>query len=33
MDRKMGLFSALARARASAPHGYQSTGLWACCRR
>src|SRR3954453_10759787 len=25
----MGRFSALARANASGPHGYQSTGLWA----
>jgi len=27
----MGLSSALAFANASSPHGYQSTGLWACC--
>ena len=25
-----GLSSSLARAKASSPHGYQSTGLWAC---
>src|SRR5581483_5505368 len=29
----MGLFSRLAFSKASGPHGYQSTGLWACCRR
>src|SRR5581483_2847895 len=28
-----GLFSACARANASSPHGYQSTGLSLCCRR
>ena len=27
----MGLFSAFANASASLPHGYQNTGLWACC--
>src|SRR5262245_16057397 len=32
-DRKTSLFSFLAFANASGPHGYQSTGLWACCRR
>ena len=30
MERKIGLSSALALAKASSPHGYQSTGLWAC---
>src|SRR5262249_29880323 len=29
----MSFFSFLALANASGPHGYQSTGLWACCRR
>src|SRR5580692_6205124 len=29
----IGLFSTLARSSASLPHGYQSTGLYACCRR
>src|SRR5438067_4813975 len=29
----MGLSSCCAFCRASSPHGYQSTGLWACCRR
>src|SRR5436190_15028984 len=33
IDRKIGLPSACARSKASGPHGYQSTGLWACCRR
>ena len=33
MLSRMGLSSALARARASSPHGYQSTGFWACCNR
>src|SRR5947207_10186394 len=28
---KIGLFSRRARVNASSPHGYQSTGLWACC--
>ena len=32
-DRKMGLFSALARSKASVAQGYQSTGLCACCSR
>src|SRR5262249_2478871 len=32
MLRKIGRSSCLARASASAPHGYQSTGLWTCCR-
>src|SRR4051812_36428866 len=31
MDRKIGLFSVRAFSKASAPHGYQFTGLWACC--
>ncbi len=30
MERKMGFSSFLAFAKASSPHGYQSTGLWAC---
>src|SRR5438552_9371277 len=30
---RIGLCSLLARSNASAPHGYQSTGLSACCRR
>src|SRR4051812_8008156 len=30
MERKIGLSSARARANASSPHGYQSTGLCAC---
>src|SRR4029453_930975 len=29
-DSSIGLSSARARANASSPHGYQSTGLWAC---
>src|SRR6266542_4559540 len=29
----IGLSSARALANASSPHGYQSTGLWACCKR
>src|SRR3989442_3866294 len=29
----MSFFSFLALANASGPQGYQSTGLWACCRR
>src|SRR4029077_14136106 len=33
MLRKMGRSRARARASASFPHGYQSTGLCACCRR
>ena len=33
MLSKIGLFSARARRSASAPQGYQSTGLWACCSR
>src|ERR1051326_8742109 len=33
MDSRTGLSSASARASASGPHGYQSTGLWACCNR
>ena len=32
-DKKTGRFSARARSKASSPHGYQSTGLWACWRR
>src|SRR5688572_17842640 len=32
-DSSIGLFSARARANASSPHGYQSTGLCACCSR
>src|SRR5579862_1926776 len=32
-DRKIGLSSCLALANASSPHGYQSTGLRACCNR
>src|ERR1700687_6311237 len=31
MDRKMGLLSRCAAAKASSPHGYQFTGLKACC--
>src|ERR1051325_3644176 len=31
LERKIGLSSARAFASASAPHGYQSTGLCACC--
>jgi hypothetical protein len=31
MERKTGLCSSAARRKASSPHGYQSTGLWACC--
>jgi hypothetical protein len=30
MESKIGLFSCLALANASSPHGYQSTGLCAC---
>src|SRR6266404_384530 len=30
MLRRIGLFSLLAFSNASSPHGYQSTGLWAC---
>src|SRR5579885_3846980 len=33
MERKIGLSSRLAFSKASGPQGYQSTGLWACCRR
>ena len=33
IDSMIGLFSAFARASASGPHAYQSTGLNACCRR
>src|SRR5581483_3379622 len=33
MERKTSLFSFLAFAKASGPHGYQSVGLWACMRR
>jgi hypothetical protein len=33
MLRKIGLSSACAFSSASLPHGYQSTGLWACCKR
>src|SRR3954449_486689 len=33
MERKIGLSSARALASASWPHGYQSTGLCACCSR
>src|SRR6185295_13756700 len=33
MLRRTGLFSRRARPSASSPHGYQSTGLWACWRR
>src|SRR3954452_18011205 len=32
-DSRMRRSSLRARSRASAPHGYQSTGLWACWRR
>ena len=32
-DSRTGLSSARARANASSPHGYQSTGLCACCSR
>src|SRR6266851_3260100 len=30
MERKIGLSSRRALSKASSPHGYQSTGLWAC---
>ena len=30
IDRRMGRSFARARSSASGPHGYQSTGLWAC---
>src|SRR5438270_9964280 len=30
IDRKTSFFSFLAFSNASGPHGYQSTGLWAC---
>src|SRR5574341_921874 len=30
MLSRIGRFSSLARRSASSPHGYQSTGLWAC---
>src|SRR5687768_11245884 len=33
MERNSGRSSARAFANASSPHGYQSTGLWACWRR
>src|SRR5205823_14452658 len=33
MLRSIGLSSSFAFWRASGPHGYQSTGLWACCSR
>src|SRR3972149_2582042 len=33
MDRRVGRSSSRARASASGPQGYQSTGLWACWRR
>src|SRR5579884_1130284 len=33
MLRRIGLFSLRARSSASGPHGYQSTGFSACCRR
>src|SRR3977135_1618566 len=33
IDSRIGLSSALARVSASDPHGYQSTGLSACCSR
>ncbi len=33
IDRKIGLSSARARAKASSPQGYQSTGLSWCWRR
>src|SRR6478735_9225148 len=33
MLRKIGRSCSLAAASASGPHGYQSTGLWACWRR
>jgi len=33
MERKIGLFSRFAVANASLSQGFQSTGLWACCRR
>src|SRR2546422_2133139 len=33
MERKIGRSSSRARPSASGPHGYQSTGLWACWRR
>src|SRR6185312_9992628 len=33
MDRRIGRSSSCARASASDPQGYQSTGLWACCSR
>src|SRR3954469_11817121 len=32
-DKKIGRSSARARSNASGPHGYQSTGLCACCNR
>src|SRR6266851_2784593 len=31
MLSRIGLSSTLAFTKASSPHGYQSTGLWACC--
>jgi hypothetical protein len=31
MERKTGLSSSAAFLKASSPHGYQSTGLYACC--
>src|SRR5690349_16609771 len=33
IDKKMGLLSERALSKASAPQGYQSTGLCACCSR
>src|SRR5215468_1818771 len=33
MLSRIGLFSLLARSSASLPQGYQSTGLFACCKR
>src|SRR5688572_10969646 len=33
MLKRIGLSSRAARSSASGPHGYQSTGLWACCSR
>jgi len=32
-DRKTGLPACRAASKAAAPHGCQSTGLWACCSR
>ena len=33
IDRRIGTSRSRAAANASSPHGYQSTGLSACCRR